>query len=236
MTEAKPTDQRAWIAAALDQHGNALLRYAAHIIGDADAARDVVQDTFLKLIALCDGRNGVTPGDALERDGDEAAPGAAAHGSSQSRGSAESACERQAMDGSARAPLAAGAELNGRAAAWLFTVCRNRALDVRRKEKRMIAVSTRAGSVGTPLELIPAAVPPPSAAMELRESTGSVLAHLARLPNAQQEVVRLRFQGGLTYRQIAEVTGLTVNNVGFLLHTALKTLRARLIEAEGGAS
>lgn len=100
----------------------------------------------------------------------------------------------------------------------------------------MIAVSTSAGSMATPLELKPACEPPPSAAMEREESTGSVLAQLARLPDSQQEVVRLRFHGGLTYRQIAEVTGLTVTNVGFLLHTALKTLRARLSEAEGGAA
>src|SRR5688572_9396933 len=33
------------------------------------------------------------------------------------------------------------AELNGRLAEWLYTVCRNRALDVRRKESRMVALA-----------------------------------------------------------------------------------------------
>ncbi len=39
---------------------------------------------------------------------------------------------------------------------------------------------------------------------------------------------RLKFQGGLSYKQISEVTSLTVTNVGFLIHTGLKTLRQRL--------
>ena len=48
---------------------------------------------------------------------------------------------------------------------------------------------------------------------------------LAGLPDNQQEVVRLKFQDGLSYKEIAGVTGLTVSNVGFLIHTAIHTLR-----------
>jgi len=46
---------------------------------------------------------------------------------------------------------------------------------------------------------------------------------------AQQEAVYLRFQGGLSYKEIAEVTGHTVTNVGFLLHAAVKSIRAQLV-------
>ena len=38
-------------------------------------------------------------------------------------------------------------------------------------------------------------------------------------------MVRLKFQYGLSYQEIAEATGLKVGNVGFLLHSALKRLR-----------
>jgi RNA polymerase sigma-70 factor (ECF subfamily) len=55
---------------------------------------------------------------------------------------------------------------------------------------------------------------------------------LATLSENQQEVVRLKFQSGLSYREISEITDLSVTNVGFLLHTALKKIRERL-EAEG---
>ena len=55
---------------------------------------------------------------------------------------------------------------------------------------------------------------------------------LATLSANQQEVVRLKFQAGLSYRQISEVTGLSVTNVGFLLHTAIARLRKRVADNE----
>jgi len=49
-----------------------------------------------------------------------------------------------------------------------------------------------------------------------------------KLTNRQQEVLRLRLQAGLSYREIAEVTGLTIGNVGFHLHAAVRNLRDSL--------
>jgi RNA polymerase sigma-70 factor (ECF subfamily) len=40
--------------------------------------------------------------------------------------------------------------------------------------------------------------------------------------------VRLKFQHGLSYKEIGAVLNLTATNVGFILHTALKAVRARL--------
>ena len=42
--------------------------------------------------------------------------------------------------------------------------------------------------------------------------------------------MRLKFQGGLSYREIAEVMDTTVNNVGVLLHTAIKSIRTHLTD------
>ncbi len=108
--------------------------------------------------------------------------------------------------------------LEGHLARWLFHVCRNRALDVQRKEHRM--------SVATDLDLrsVPAEAEPPHQ-IELHETSSQLLLLLERLPTNQQEVIRLKFQGGLKYREIAEVTGLSVSNVGVLLHTGLRRLR-----------
>src|SRR6185369_2225804 len=73
-----------WVHAAMRQYEGPLIRYASQITGDLDRARDVVQDTFVRL------------------------------------------CEK-------------GPEgLEDCLAQWLFTVCRNRALDVQRKESRMV--------------------------------------------------------------------------------------------------
>ena len=48
---------------------------------------------------------------------------------------------------------------------------------------------------------------------------------IGQLPHNQQEVVRLKFQNGFSYREIARITELSVTNVGFLIHTAVTRLR-----------
>src|SRR5262249_10130748 len=68
----------------------------------------------------------------------------------------------------------------------------------------------------------------PSDAAEQRDTASAVLRMLETLPENQQEVVRLKFQDGLSYKEIAAITGLSVSNVGFLIHTAIRTLRTRL--------
>ena len=47
-----------------------------------------------------------------------------------------------------------------------------------------------------------------------------------RFPN--REVLRLRFQDELSYKDISVVTGHSVGNVGFLIHAGIKQLRRRL--------
>ncbi len=75
-------------------------------------------------------------------------------------------------------------------------------------------------------------VSPPELA-ESRESSGAVLRLLSSLSANQQEVIRLRFQSGLSYREISAITDLSVSNVGFLIHTAIKTIREKLGAGEG---
>jgi RNA polymerase sigma-70 factor (ECF subfamily) len=169
MNGNSPETPSDWLRSVVARYEGPLVRYAARITGDAERARDVVQDTFLRL------------------------------------------CEQDR------------AELDGRLAQWLYTVCRRRALDVRRKEYRMQATiperlegasDSRNGQA--------------DAAAEQQELQQAVLALLAGLPENQQEVVRLKFQSGLSYREISGVTGLSVSNVGYLLHVAIKTVRQQL--------
>ena len=42
-------DKHAWVRSAVARYEGPLTLYAARLLGDADRARDVVQDTFLKL-------------------------------------------------------------------------------------------------------------------------------------------------------------------------------------------
>jgi len=106
-------------------------------------------------------------------------------------------------------------------AEWLFTGCRNLALDVRGKEKRMQPLSEERIRV----ERCPA--PTPLAVAENQEARAEVMKMVEGLPGNQQEVLRLKFQEGLTYREISGITQLSVSHVGVLIHEALKTLRLR---------
>ena len=69
----------------------------------------------------------------------------------------------------------------------------------------------------------------PEMVTEQQDSHARILQMMQALPENQQEVVRLKFQNGMSYKEIASVTELTVTNVGFLLHTAINTLRARVV-------
>jgi RNA polymerase sigma-70 factor (ECF subfamily) len=105
-------------------------------------------------------------------------------------------------------------------AAWLFRVCRNRVLDLRRKETR-VQIEPATPDAADPR-------PDPAEVIQRREDTGQVIGILETLTESQQEVVYLRFQGGLSYKEISEITGHTVGNVGVILHTAVKKVRAQL--------
>ena len=108
-------------------------------------------------------------------------------------------------------------KIQSRIAAWLFAVCRTRVIDMHR---------TRHGTEMDPHEWdVADGEPTPEQDAVRREDHESLAAKIETLSPRQREVVRLRFSGGLSYREIAEVTGLTVSNVGFHLHAAVKSLR-----------
>lgn len=118
------------------------------------------------------------------------------------------------------------ASLDGRVEQWLFTVCRNRALDVRRKDGRMkliaddkLAANSHATFNST-------------AKAEQSEQSQGMLQMLCTLPDNQQEALRLKFDGGLSYKAIANVLETTPGNVGVMIHAGLKKLREQLNPSE----
>jgi RNA polymerase sigma-70 factor (ECF subfamily) len=153
---------------ALRDYEGPLVGYACSILGDPDRARDVVQDTFIRL---------------WDQD-----------------------------------PARVAENLKP----WLYTVCRNRALDVLRRHRRVVELDELS------LERQEEESPDPRERLATREATTEILRFVERLPANQREVIRLKFQADLSYKEIAEMTGLSVTNVGFLLHTALKRLRTLL--------
>lgn len=78
----------------------------------------------------------------------------------------------------------------------------------------------------TPLEDADIGVQPN---LENKEAVSEIFRLVQTLPKNQREVVYLKFQCDLSYKEISEVTKLSVTNVGFLLHTALKEIRKQVL-------
>jgi len=158
-------EQAPFVRSAVERYQAQLLRYATRLIGDPDRARDIVQDTFLRLMAQ---------------------------------------------------PVS---EVEGHLAEWLFTVCRHRAFDIHRKEARMTRFEDGEA------ERVTAHEPRPGSSLEHAETHEAILHLIEHLPHNQQEVIRLKFQNGFSYKEISRITSLSIGNVGFLIHTAIHTLR-----------
>jgi RNA polymerase sigma factor (sigma-70 family) len=172
MSRILDVEHEHWVRDAVVRFEGPLTLYASRLLHDAESARDVVQETFLKLCA-------------------------------------SDRCS-----------------IEGHQAEWLFTVCRNRALDVLRKERRM----SQLGEEQVLSCLSPA--PAPLEAAERRELGERVLELLETLPVNQREVIRLKFQNGFSYQEISRISGHSVSNVGYLIHAGIKTLRGYLLDGQ----
>ncbi|MFT4537723.1 MAG: RNA polymerase sigma factor (sigma-70 family) [Planctomycetota bacterium] len=169
LPKADQQERTAFVLAALAQHEKRLTLYARSLLGDLDRARDVVQETFLR---LCRAESEVIEGHLTE---------------------------------------------------WLFRVCRNLAHDVQRKDSRM----------GTPgqEQIVASAgsVPATSDESDTRDEAGHALQLIEKLPEKQCEVLKLKFQQGLSYKEISHVAEVSIGHVGWLIHMGMKTLRAQLV-------
>ncbi len=119
--------------------------------------------------------------------------------------------------------------------AWLDRVCRNRALDVVKKEKRMQRMEVDGMSTNSPNPTVPGRLlghgqetPDPAQVALQRDEASWAARALRSLSSRQQEVVRLKLEHGLSYQEIGDVLGLTASNVGYILHHSLKALRQQL--------
>ena len=114
-------------------------------------------------------------------------------------------------------------KVEGHLLEWLYTVCRNHALDLKRKDKRMVPLA------GEKMPEVADDSPTAGEQLERREDENRVLDAFGSLNEKQQEVLRLKFQGGLSYAEISRITGLSVSNVGYIIHTGIQLIRSRLI-------
>ena len=114
-------------------------------------------------------------------------------------------------------------------AAWLFRVCRNRALDHLRRAGRERSLDAE-DAEPTPGPAAASGVADrgadPVAAAERRELSARIRDLLRDLPPAQREAIDLWCEG-FTAKEIAAITGRTEGNVRVLTHRGLTTLRSQ---------
>jgi len=157
----------------LTRYERPLLRYAHSFTNDAEEARDVVQDVFLKL-----NQNLST------------------------------------LDPERLAP-------------WLFTVCKNRALDHQRKHQRVIVMEVQT------LDLEVSDTPQPGDELQSRETAAALRGLIDELPVRQREAIRLKFIAGLDYKEISAAMQTSIGNVGYLIHHGVLALRLKWQAQEG---
>ena len=153
-------DRQQRMLAALDEYEVRLTRFAARMLGDEQAARDIVQHTFLK---LCDESPQI---------------------------------------------------LRRRLELWLFTVCRNKAMDWLRQSRHEQFTS----------EVEKASGQDPASEIEANELHTLLRTLVDQLPVSLREVVELWAQG-FHYCEIAQITDRTEGHVRLLNHRALTRLR-----------
>lgn len=97
-------------------------------------------------------------------------------------------------------------------APWLYRVVRNLALNIIRKDKRMIQFK-----ISEEID--------DSNSSQQRETAESLFEMVHYLQPPKDELIMLKFKDGFSYKEIAAITGLSVSNVGYQLHHAIRELK-----------
>lgn len=157
------------ISILVEVHELALVRYTSSVTKDAEQARDIVQDAYIKLIKT------LQQGTVVENE-----------------------------------------------KSWLYRVCHNSALDYYRKVKRH---QEKRGDI---LQAMPgnSLSDTPEKILNKKEDKVLVLESIESLNEREQTIINLKVRDNLSYKEIATELDLTVNNVGFILHRAMKKLAA----------
>jgi len=125
------------------------------------------------------------------------------------------------------------ADLDDRLAPWLYTVCRNRALDLLRTNGREKSNGTsgrvavgRAANHGAPLTIVNSHTrePDPAHTAEQSELHDLLTTLVETLPDNQREALDL-WSDGFSYLEISRIIDKQEGHIRVLVHRGLKTLR-----------
>ena len=160
----------------IERHATSVYGFVARVIGDANAAEDVTQETFVKIW-----KN-------LKKF-----------------------------------------DLNKSFKAWLFTIAKNTAFDFLKKKKAIPLSHYRKEETESLADQIPDTTPLPSEWLEKRDVTKQVIAALAHLSLTARTVLMLHYKQELSFQEIAEILGESIDTVKSRSRRALIQLKKYLL-------
>jgi len=111
---------------------------------------------------------------------------------------------------------------------WLYRTVHNLALNHRRQAGKIVPLNLP-GEDGAPSASDTADPQPlPDEQIARWEGIGLVRLSLESLDDRSRELIRLKFNEDLSYKEISAHTGLNIGHVGYLLHHALKAVADEL--------
>ena len=111
---------------------------------------------------------------------------------------------------------------------WLYRTVHNLALNYRRQAGKIVSLNRPADQDAPPADDTADPQPLPDEQIARWEGIGLVRLSLETLDDRSRELIRLKFNEELSYKEISTRTGLNIGHVGYLLHHALKAIADEL--------
>lgn len=175
-------DERAF-RLLVERHQERVYGYLIGMVRDADAANDLFQDTFIRVINALNSRRG-------------------------------------------------SYTQQGRFLAWLVRIARNAALDHLRSRRRWVDGESQTPEQGAMLDNLADNAPMPDHQLFDAEQRQWLEECIDALPSEQREVLLMRHDSELTFREIAEVTGCSINTALGRMRYALINLRRIMADSK----
>ncbi len=177
----KDGDQKAF-RELLDRHQSKIYSYIYSMVGNAEIANDIFQETFTKVITKMD----------------------------------ETYNEQ------------------GKWIAWVMRIAHNATIDHLRKKKRFVDVNSQNDSDYDFYDrLTDETIDDAQGVIEKGEAKSSLMKHISNLPKEQREVVMLRHYYEMSFKEIAELTNVSINTALGRMRYALINLR-KMFDKEHG--
>lgn len=128
-----------------------------------------------------------------------------------------------------RVMKSAGSYRGGKMKSYLATVARSAALDLMRRSGRLASLDAGEAVRGeSAADAVPDPAPDPGARFESSATSGDVRAAVRELPAGRRQVVLMRIEAEMTFREIAEAMGIPLGTALTWMREATEFLRKRL--------